>query len=362
MQGAPIADLLVSSDPPFAFQAQLSGDGQYLFIRPDGFLEPNTDYRVRLHGGWLDPEPGSFDSTLKFRTQPRTRGAKLPLAVHRASVGALELSRLALPLPSLLPSVNQIGFDSYDLIAGTLQKTKPGPDGVGRVLLWVIGARRAPNGMAAADPSGNFAFALAGQYRGDLVMLNASRLELQFSFGPVPVRSLDFRGRLGPDGRFAPGASVYGQVTCASVPNYSAYLYVAGVCNPDDTLASFGTLLSDGYSGTASERPEGVRAGEVTVQAPTAADEGEAVARLELNRGARYRAAKHLGSILLVDGATGTPVSLDYRSLTTPVSDASGNLREIHLKIPAGTSLPQRLRIFVIADVFPLAIREIPAG
>ena len=79
-------------------------------------------------------------------------------------------------------------------------------------------------------------------------MLNASRLDLQFSFGPVPVRSLDFRGRLQPDGRFTPGASVYGQVTCASVPNYSAYLYIAGVCNPDDTLASFGTFLSDGMT------------------------------------------------------------------------------------------------------------------
>ena len=82
----------------------------------------------------------------------------------------------------------------------------------------------------------------------------------------------------------------------------------------------------------------------------------------ELDRGARYRAAKHLGSILLVDAATGTPVSLDYRALTTPVTDDQGNLREIHLTIPAGTSLPPRLRIFVIADVFPLAIREIPAG
>jgi outer membrane protein assembly factor BamB len=362
MQGAPTADSLVSSNPPFAFQAQLSGDGHYLFIRPDGFLEPGTDYRVRVHGGWLDPDPGSFDSTLEFRTQPRTSGAKLPLRVGGRSVGALELSRLALPLPSLLPSVNQIGFDSYDLIAGTLEKTKPGPDGIGEILMWVIGARSKANGAVGADPAGNFAFALAGQYRDDLVMLNASRLDLQFSFGPVPVRSLDFRGRLQPDGRFAPGASTYGQVTCASVPNYSAYLYVAGVCNPNDTLASFGTFLSDGYAGRANERPEGVHAAEVTLRAPTAADDGAAVARLALDRGARYRTAKHLGSILLVDAATGNPVSLDYRTLTANVADDRGDLREIHLSIPAGTSLPQRVRIFVIADVFPLAIREIAAG
>jgi hypothetical protein len=178
----------------------------------------------------------------------------------------------------------------------------------------------------------------------------------------VPVRSLDFRGRLQPDGRFAPGASTYGQVTCASVPNYSAYLYVAGVCNPNDTLASFGTFLSDGYAGRANERPEGVHAAEVTLRAPTAADDGAAVARLALDRGGRYRTAKHLGSILLVDAATGNPVSLDYRTLTANVADDRGNLREIHLRIPAGTSLPQRVRIFVIADVFPLAIREIAAG
>jgi outer membrane protein assembly factor BamB len=362
MLGVPTSDSLVSSDPPFSFESQLSGDGHYLFIRPDDFLKPGTDYRVRVRGAWTDPTPGSFDNTIKFRTEPRSRRAKLPLAVGRRRVGAIEIGRLALPLPSLLPSVNQIGFDSYDLIAGTLAKTKPGPDGVGRILIWVVGARRTGDGAAATDPHGNFAFALSGRYRGNLVILNASRLDLQFSFGPVPVRSLDFRGRLESDGRFAPGSTVYGQVTCASVPNYAAYLYVAGVCNPSDTLASYGTFLSDGYEGTANERPEGVRAGELTLRAPTGDTDGEAVARLELDRGARYPAAQHLGSILLVDAATGVPVSLDYRTLTTPATDGRGNLREIHLEIPAGTSLPQRVRAYVIADVFPLASREIAAG
>jgi outer membrane protein assembly factor BamB len=361
MVGAPTSDALVGSDPPFAFETQLSGDGHYLFIRPDGFLEPSTEYRVRLHGGWLDPEPGSFDSTLTFRTRPRSRAAKLPLRVGRRNVSALELSRLALPLPSLLPSVNQIGFDSYDLIAGTIAKTKPGPGGVGRILLWVVAGQRNARGVSKADPSGNFAFPLAGSYRGNLVMLNASEINLQFSFGPVPIRSLDFRGQLRDDGRFAPGASVYGQVTCAEVPNYSAYLYVAGVCNPNDTLASYGTFLSRGYDerGGANRRPAGVRAGAVTLRPPTATADGEAAAVLELDRGARYRAASHLGSILLVDGATGTPVSLDYRSLTTQTADERGNLGGIRLAIPAGTSLPQQVRAYVIADVFPLAVREL---
>ncbi len=275
------SDSIVHADPPFDFQTELSGDGQYLFIRPDGFLAPNTDYRVRLSGGWkAGTETGGFDNTLRFRTDG-SRGRTVPLRVGAREVGALEISRLALPLPSLLPSVNQIGFDSYDLIAGTLKRTKPGPDGVGRILMWVVAAQHGNGGGAKADPNGGFAFPLYGTYKRDQVALNASQVSLQFSFGAVPLRSLDFRGSLAADGSFRPGASLYGQVTCADVPNYSSQLRIAGVCNASDTLASYGTFLSDAYGrGGANQKPAGVRSAGVTLTPPTATTDGEAVATL----------------------------------------------------------------------------------
>jgi hypothetical protein len=52
-------------------------------------------------------------------------------------------------------------------------------------------------------------------------------------------------------------------------------------------------------------------------------------------------------------------VSLDYRTLTTQVADERADVREVRLKIPAGTPLPARLRGYVITDVFPLAARDI---
>ena len=261
------SDDLVHASPSFRFHTQLSGDGHFLFIRPEGLLKAGTRYRVRVAGDWAAaPDSGKFDSTIRFRTEPA--GGKLPLAVGRNRVGALTISRLALPLPALLPSVNQIGFDSYDMIAGTLKKSPPNRSGVGRILMWVVGARQA-GGQTLADPHGNFAFPLEGTYRGDQVMLNASKVNMQFSFGPVPLRSLDFRGRLGADGRFGPGASLYGQVTCAEVPNYSVYLYVAGVCNPSDTLAASGTFLSDRYrGGPANRRPAGLSVSRLTLRRP----------------------------------------------------------------------------------------------
>ncbi len=356
MVPSPDSDALVEASPSFPYETQLSGDGHYLFIRPRGLLKPGTNYRVRVAGAYAaTPDPGNFDTTIRFRTAP-ARGT-LPLSAGKRSVSALKISRLALPEPALLPSVNQIGFDSYDMIAGTLSKTKPGPSGVGRILLWVVGARDA-GGSLLADPHGNFAFPLEGTYRGNDVSLNASQVNLQFSFGPVPLRSLDFRGRLGAGGRFAPGASLYGQVTCADVPNYSVYLYVAGVCNASDTLASSGAFISDRYrGGPANRRPQGVSVGRVSLKRPTGSVDGGVLATLRLGAGASYPAGRHFAGILLVDAGTGDPVGLDYRTLTSNEHDIHRDIRKVRLRIPAGTLLPARVRAYVIADVFPLGSR-----
>ena len=83
----------------------------------------------------------------------------------------------------------------------------------------------------------------------------------------------------------------------------------------------------------------------------------------ERNTGAspiRARSANaHLGAILLTDAATGAPVPLDRRSATKDGAGAHGNLAGIRLTIPAGTVLPSRIRAYVLAEVFPPAVREL---
>jgi hypothetical protein len=224
----------------------------------------------------------------------------------------------------------------------------------------VIGGRPGKPGATAPDPGGGFAFPLFGEYRGHSVALNASGVDLQFSFGSVPLRSFDFRGRLDGDGGFRPGASLYGQVTCADVPNYSAQLRIAGVCNEADTLAAYGTFLGEPYGrGGANERPSGVHAGELGLTPPTGGADGEVVASIRRDAGAKLRADRHLASIVLTDAATGAPVPLDYRGLTEQVLDAAGNVTGVVLRLPAGTSLPDRLRSHLIVDVFPLAASDL---
>ncbi|MFL5839254.1 MAG: hypothetical protein ACJ77Z_02245, partial [Thermoleophilaceae bacterium] len=78
------------------------------------------------------------------------------------------------------------------------------------------------------------------------------------------------------------------------------------------------------------------------------ASDGEATATL--TKPASYAAKAHALSILLTDAATGTPLALDYAASTSVTSD--GN--QIRLKIPAGTTMPETVRAWAIADVFPL--------
>ena len=59
--------------------------------------------------------------------------------------------------------------------------------------------------------------------------------------------------------------------------------------------------------------------------------------------------------MLLTDRA-GRPVTLDYPRLTGAQS-AGGVVRRVRLRIPPGTALPERVRVYVLADVFPLGMR-----
>jgi outer membrane protein assembly factor BamB len=353
---------LVSAKPRFPLTTQLSGDGHYLFIRPTGLLRPNTRYRIRIHGDWRvgsapGADAGAVDTTLGFRTARST--GKVPLRAGRKGVSAFTISRLAIPLPPLLPSVNQIGFDSYDMLAGTIARSRANRRGEGRLLLWVIAARRDRRGLLRPDPNGNFQFPLSGVYRRNTLELASQDLSLQFSFGSVPLSLFDVRGQMSPDLVLRPGAGIYSQTTCAAVPNYSAQLRIAGVCNAQDTLAASGTLLTGAYgSHAANRRPAGVRLTSLQLARPGPGSPGSALATLGV-RGRRYPASKHVGSILLT-GPGGEVVPLDYRSATSAVTDSRGNLRAIQLTIPAGTSLPSPLRAYAILDVFPLGSRILP--
>lgn len=362
---------LVTTDPSFGFSSQLSGDGRFVFITPNSFLEPNTTYKVKVSGlwgangvrvaNWTEPGTwtryGTFSDTFAFHTTGG--GGPMPLRVTPRMVSTFELRRLAVPLPAFLPSVNQIGFDSYVLLVAPVAMGPPDANGEGTILMWAVQARRTPGGRYLADPNGTLVFPLSGYYRGDTLMLTNNNAVLTFSFGTVPLRRLDIDFELTPRLFNRPGASLYAEAVCAEIPNYGPATYLTGLCNAEGILAAAGTFITSPYphSGAANRPPPGVSVSSVTLQQPSAGTAGSLTATLALRRGARYPAADHRVSLLPVDGS-GTPLGLDYTQQTT-TTDAHGNVTSVRLTIPAGTTMPSHLKAYVISDVFPLGVRQL---
>jgi outer membrane protein assembly factor BamB len=366
MQPIPSAKSLVTADPPFDFTAGLSGDGHFIFVEPTGILQPDSDYTLRFSGLYTDggvhlgnavvggTNVTQFGDGFRFHTEPA--GGPLPLHTGPAAVSAFRVRRLAVPLPAFLPSVNQIGFDSYEWLAGVVAVGAPGSDGRGSLLVWVIGIKRDARGRWVPDPKSGFAFPLSGIYLRDLVSLGLQNMPLTFSFGTVPLDVLNFRGRLRRD-MTMDGPNLYAEATCAKVPNYGPFLGITRLCNDQGKIISSGTYLTQAYArrGSANRRPRGVAVTDVALDPPTATAHGHAVAQLAASR---YLAAAHTLAILLVDAATGRPLPLDYGHTTTVAADPAGNAKTVTLDIPAGTSMPEHVRAYVMTDVFPLAARD----
>ena len=367
MQPLPSAASLVHVNPTFGFSAQLSGDGHYVFIVPNGLLTPGRDYAVHVSGLYTatgisvgnlhlgGTSAGRFDQTINYRVRPAR--SRLSFSVGRRRTTAMRLTRLAFPLPAFVTSVNQIGFDAYNMLVGVIASSRPTSGRPGSVLMWAIGAKPGRHGVQQADPATTLAFPMAGAYSGDSIALSAHNVTLTFSFGPVPVQRLEVRAQLSRKLTALPGASIYGEVQCLSVPTYGPLLPTQRLCNNEGKLVTSGTFVTGPYSraGIANRRPRGVSVSGLTMQRPTATSSGYVQAALRVARRARYRNTQHLAAILLTDSTTGAPVGLDYRADTADGTDSRGNIDQVHLALPAGTALPAHVRAYVISDVFPLA-------
>ena len=243
------------------FETQLSGDGHYLFIRPDRILAP----RHRLPrprpaaSGRRRRRAGGFDDTLRFHTEPSRgelgacgRGATEVGALTHQPPGAAAALAAAQRQPDRLRLLRP---DRGHAVAVEARRRRRGPDPA-------LGDRRAA--QPARGPRGRPARQLRLPARGHLPA-RPGEPERQRAQPPVQLRpgadpQLRLPGRASTaGGSFRPGASLYGQVTCADVPNYSAYLYVAGVCNAADTLAASGTFLSEGYDARGARQPAPAR-------------------------------------------------------------------------------------------------------
>ncbi len=357
--------LEVKLDPPAPFTSETSADGRYIHIVPQGYLTPGQTVTITVSGNTYTGgvhignltlggrRIGRFEETLSFRIGD-SQADRVPLTVEEGEVSAFEWTRLSVPIPTMLPSLNQIGFDYMDWIIGVVRAEAPDENGQGRMILWAVGGHRSEAGVLVCDPQTDFVLPLSGTYRQDSFIVTNRQFTMPVTGIPIPFNRFELRGRMGRDMRVS-GATALADTKVLGIPTFGPLLVIAGLAsNWWEKLLVMATYVTRSYTGPANRKPEGIRVESVGFVPPSGRLDGLVTVVLSCREGFDYPVDQHYASIVLVDNDRMEALPLDYLHCLEMKGDADGNLKEVTLRIPARIRLPKEASAVVMLDVYPV--------
>ena len=367
--GCPADAVQVSLAPSASFDLQHSADGKYIFIRPLTFLSSGTTYQLKVAGKYYTgglrfgnmtlggTESGQFSQNFTFEVSPSNQAA-FPLKKDGQQSTAFEWTRLAAPLPPMLPSLNQIGFDYLEWIIAPLEISPPDSNGKGKMILWAVGGQKDSQKGLAVDPKTEFILPLSGSYQNDSFIVTNQNFNMPITGIPIPFNLYELRGKFGNNLIVKTGAAAYADTDALSIPSFGPYLVVAGLANNwyQKMLVS-GTFITRPYpaGGSANKRPAAIETSTVQYLPAQNNQNARVTATFKLSQGSDYPLNQHIASILLSDADAQTAVNLDYHTSLASQADANGNLESVTLTIPPSVVLPVHMKAYIILDVFPIS-------
>ena len=349
--------LTVTATPEAPFTLTVSPDRRHLTLTPDTGWQADASglLTLQLGGNWLeDPTrdglqfsggtvAGQWTKTqlLTLTTPPAEASVIVPTAAGTPAQRWV-VERLAVPLPTLMPSYNQIGFDSLWFTVTAVESNEAG------LVTWFSSARRAADGTIEPDPASGAAFPMLAQTSGGLLTLqNRGGMTLEVMSATLSFASFRISAALDDSLRTTTTASVVASGPCGSIELYGPFLRTLGLCNPDDDSL---TAL-----GAANLRPVNA-AGTIAGPGPIGEVQFARTAtgiEAQLLTPSLVRADHGFG-LLIIDAATGVPLSDPRLRAPTVTSDAAGNAEA--LALDAGpVALPASLRLWLMVDGYPAA-------
>ncbi|MEZ4390786.1 MAG: hypothetical protein R3A48_06785 [Polyangiales bacterium] len=298
---------------------------------------------LRFTGG---TPAGDLDVTYDLTVRPpltEPLGLTFPSAAGEPA-SALELSRIAAPLPTILPSYNQIGFDSIHYLLGVVEGD------ASRAIVWGVGASPSESGDGSVvDPASSVRFPMVMRWDGGrLTIANEQPFYIDFNGFQLPFERFRVSTRTDAAGSALESPALVARAVCGSIDVYGAFLRRLGFCNPtSDTLLAFGAADMRVHAGGPLRAPKGVGTPRITLS-PT-----EIRAELE---GSTLRASEHNFGLLALD-ADRRPVALDYVRQTRTAARADGTAERVTLTLAAPITSP--VRVYLMVDAFAAARAEL---
>jgi outer membrane protein assembly factor BamB len=345
----------VTLDPPTAAEVDVSGDRRFVTVVPTASFNAEA-LSVRIEAGYLSAGPtGRYTDTRvdplrrvsgRFAFQLRrhaSTGFQLTVPQHPGDPATeWDLYRLAAPLPTILPSYNQIGFDSIHYRIGLVEGDERHAVG------WVIGGRLADDGAGSeVDPDSRVRFPIEIDLDGDLLtMRNEAGFTVEFNGFPLPFEFFRVAARVDIHGAAIDHAAINAKTTCGNIDFYGAFLQRLGYCNPSTDLLN--------VVGAAELRPHGNGVKPPPRPAGDVDFGSNATSVTATIHGSTWRAAEHNVGLLLVDARTGRPLPLDYAQQTTHTVSADGGIESVTVQFPPG-SAHGAVRAYAMLDDYPAA-------
>ncbi len=353
--------LVVTSTSSAQIDADVAGDRRYVTILPQepwvgdegGTIEVRVQgryldrlvYREGLRFTFDDSSGGTFDETFTFEIPARSETA-FPFEVGEQpgvdDTGIVELYRIAAPLPTILPSYNQIGFDSIHYVIGLVEQE--GDEIIG----WGVGGVLDEGGDAIVNPSSDVRFPLVFRWDdGLLTMINEEGFTIEFNGFPLPFQFFRVATTLNADGTALHSPWLNAKTICNEITFYGMFLEALGFCNIETGLldAVGGSEFRAFGNGTQSP-PEGM--GTVSFSR----DGNIVTATLTETT---LQSEEHNFGILALDANTGVPVGMNYTFFTEQAPE-TGTIETVVLDMDDADTIPGSLRVYLMVDAYPAAV------
>jgi outer membrane protein assembly factor BamB len=365
------ASLKVDLDPPTDVDIDTSGDRRFVTIVPKTRFAADASGKVklRIHGDYLmnpsrqgllfsgGTKAGSFDQTFELALGSGGPAATIPVPAKPGDPsGALELLRIAVPYPTVMPSYNQIGFDSLHYVVGMVEGTAENRIG------WVVGGMLDANDKTVIDPATKVLFPVQIGYQDGLIQLvNESGFTVNAMNFDMPFDTFRVSAHLGADGNPLSQPGVHVKTKCANIPFYGPFLAKLGFCNPTtDVLNVFGATNIRPFGSGTLAMPDGV--GTVAFAAT-----GGWLGGLATNpsvtatiTGTSLKTSEHSFGVLLIDADTGKPMSLKYGlpDVTARATAADGTISSVTVNFLESIQ-PAHIRAYLMVDAYPVAVQTL---
>ena len=352
----------VTVAPESAMTTEVSANRRFLTVIPDdGWLADEAgELRVEIAGDYLidgsrdglvfsgGDVGGQIDAVFDLSLAPAEE-EPFELIVPEApgDDGTVwELHRLAVPLPTLLPSYNQIGFDSLHFLVGLVEQNDD------TLIGWFVeGAPIGVDDAVIAVPGTRGMFPFVIDYEGGLLTAsNEGGLALEVMSAVIDFDTFRVSARLGADGGASAAATVHATSLCSGIQLYGPFIRALGLCNPDtDLITAFGAFLLEPYDGLGGGGVQSAPTGLGDV----AFSGSDTSFRADLT-GSSLRLDEHSFALLLIDAETNLPLSLDYGpDMRTTASD-EGIVESV--SIPVDLDGDWSVRAYLMVDTYPAAV------